>query len=172
MPVFSLFWGEGFKEGGRDHVLDADEAGVGFVRVVEETLADIVILTMVSRLEPGGYGLHTEVSAVVVRLDATVRLMGVCMEGIQVSANTLNRSKVLGSSVQCVSKANNNPHLGHSSTSREDLVFWRERFSQPLVSHGYVRHLRLSHNEVQSQLSNLMAGIKGAQNFGGNRFAR
>lgn len=41
VPELALFGVEGIKEGGADHVFDADEAGVGVWGVVDKTLADI-----------------------------------------------------------------------------------------------------------------------------------
>lgn len=41
VPVFALFVLKGFVETGADHVLDADETGVWFWRVVEEALSHL-----------------------------------------------------------------------------------------------------------------------------------
>ena len=41
MPEFALGLGQGLIEGGRNHVFDTDQTGVGRGGVINETLADV-----------------------------------------------------------------------------------------------------------------------------------
>lgn len=41
VPELALLGIEGFVEGGADHVLDADKAGVGSRSIINEALADV-----------------------------------------------------------------------------------------------------------------------------------
>lgn len=45
VPEFAFGGGESFVEGAGDHVLDADEAGVGGRGVVDEALADVWVVS-------------------------------------------------------------------------------------------------------------------------------
>jgi hypothetical protein len=66
MPEAPLLGGKRLEERLGDHVLDADEASVGAVGVIEEALPHLVI----------------DVGAVVVRLYASSRVVSIGVEGI------------------------------------------------------------------------------------------
>lgn len=79
VPALALFRLECGVQVGRDHVFDADEAGVGERRVVEDALAHV-----------GG-----EVGAVVVCFDVAAGVGGVGVEGVEVGADVFEGCEVL-----------------------------------------------------------------------------
>ena len=87
VPEFPLFSRERLVDVRFDHVLYAEDARVGRVRVVEDALSDVVV----------------EVRAVVVGCDggAVVWVRGVGVEGVQVGADAVYGGKALGERGAC-----------------------------------------------------------------------
>ena len=102
MPELPLVFWKGLIEGTRDHVLDTDEASILFGGVIDETLTDIwrngnLPLVLFTPARSWGIGLLTfvQMTAVMIRLHATMRIVGVNVECIEVGADVVHRAEVL-----------------------------------------------------------------------------
>jgi hypothetical protein len=124
VPVFALVLLEGFVEAGTDHVFDADEAGIGFGRVVEKALSHLWEGLVGCWDDEEGRRTIVQVSTVVVGFDATGRVVGICMESIEMSADTLGWGEV----------------LGRGSSGLEDLVCDGLGLALGIVGGWYVLH--------------------------------
>ena len=100
MPELALLGVEGFVEGRGDHILDADETGVGGRGVVDEALADVwkggalVSRSAAARGDAGAFT-FVEMGAVVISFYAPVGVRGVDVEGVEVGADLFDWGEVL-----------------------------------------------------------------------------